>query len=134
MKKAFATALLAMQVAYAQTSIAASDTPTIAAGRNFTCVLLGDIDARPGVASCAVDRPVLADDRETIAIEKGWRVNGVIGESGTKIFWKAVQTGDQVGAVIYQREQTMSSDVSGARHAGDILTVSVSRVLVLPKK
>jgi len=131
LKNAFSTALLATLVAYAQTSIAAS--PTVAAGRTFTCVLRADIDARPGFASCTVDRPVLADDHETTAIEKGWRVNGVIGESGNKIFWKAVQTGDQVGDVIYQREQTMTSVFSGVLRAGDMLTVSVSRDLVLPK-
>jgi len=134
MKNTVFAAFVVLLAAYVQPGMAASDAPTVAAGRTFTCVLRADIDPRPGFASCAVDLPVLGDDQQSIALEKGWLVNGVIWESGNKIFWKAVQTGDQVGAIIYQREQTMTSSFSGARRAGDVLTVSVSRELVLPKQ
>jgi len=133
MKIAIATALLGTLAAYAPSSSAASETPAVAAGRDFTCVMRADSKAQPGFVSCTVDRAVLAEDHETIAIEKGWRLNGVIAESGDKIFWKAVQTGDRVGDLIYAREETMTSRLPGPLRAGDVLTVSVSRALVLPK-
>ena len=134
MKNVLMAGLAASLFACAQSSIAAPATPIVSAGRTFTCVLRDDISARPGFASCVVDQDVPGEDQKIVVIQKGWRLNGVIAESGNKIFWKAVQTGDQTGALIYERQQSMTTVFSRTPRAGDVLTVSVSRDIDFPRQ
>lgn len=128
-----ALTLMASSAVQAQSSVLPP--PTLSTGRTFHCILVADLSrsSDAGFGSCRLTRPVLADDGKTVAIAPGSWLNGSFDGNDT-VLWKAVQTGENAGALIYARPDAMVSTVKGGvGHAGDDLLVTVQRDVAFPK-
>lgn len=135
MKKILSLTLLFFAVlglAPVQTN-AAPQVPAIAVGQDFHCQWADRVNASDPIV-CFISHPVLRADKVSTAIGAGSWLNGqYIGENS--IEWRAVQTGDAVGAQVFVLPPgSLLTKLRGAERPGTELLVSVKAPVFFPEE